>query len=95
MPDRILTSHAGSLPRPESLISLNELRAAGEFTEDGHPCSVARIARSRGRHDDASGQDRFCVLSRYLVRARRLHPARPHELAGWVSRAPLGRWAAR
>ena len=34
MPDRILTSHAGSLPRPESLISLNELRAAGEFADE-------------------------------------------------------------
>jgi 5-methyltetrahydropteroyltriglutamate--homocysteine methyltransferase len=34
MPDRILTSHAGSLPRPESLISLNELRATGEFTDE-------------------------------------------------------------
>ena len=34
MPNRILTSHAGSLPRPESLISLNELRAAGEFTDE-------------------------------------------------------------
>ena len=37
MPNRILTSHAGSLPRPESLISLNEFRAAGEFTDpDGY-----------------------------------------------------------
>jgi hypothetical protein len=26
MPDRILTSHAGSLPRPEDLITLNERR---------------------------------------------------------------------
>ena len=26
MPNRILTSHAGSLPRPENLISLNERR---------------------------------------------------------------------
>ena len=34
MPNRILTSHAGSLPRPESLISLNELRTAGEFTDE-------------------------------------------------------------
>jgi 5-methyltetrahydropteroyltriglutamate--homocysteine methyltransferase len=34
MPDRILTSHAGSLPRPESLISMNELRAAGGFTDE-------------------------------------------------------------
>ena len=34
MPDRILTSHAGSLPRPEDLIALNEQRAAGDFTEE-------------------------------------------------------------
>ena len=29
MPDRILTSHAGSLPRPENLIALNEQRGRG------------------------------------------------------------------
>jgi 5-methyltetrahydropteroyltriglutamate--homocysteine methyltransferase len=29
---RILTSHAGSLPRPEDLIELNHRRAAGDFT---------------------------------------------------------------
>ncbi|MCL2582057.1 MAG: cobalamin-independent methionine synthase II family protein [Streptosporangiales bacterium] len=34
MPDRILTSHAGSLPRPEDLITLNEQRASGEFTDE-------------------------------------------------------------
>jgi methionine synthase II (cobalamin-independent) len=34
MPDRILTSHAGSLPRPEALISLNELRATGGFIDE-------------------------------------------------------------
>jgi 5-methyltetrahydropteroyltriglutamate--homocysteine methyltransferase len=34
MPDRILTSHAGSLPRPEDLIALNERRAAAGFTEE-------------------------------------------------------------
>jgi 5-methyltetrahydropteroyltriglutamate--homocysteine methyltransferase len=34
MPDRILTTHAGSLPRPEDLIALNERRARGEFTEE-------------------------------------------------------------
>ena len=33
MPDRILTSHAGSLPRPEDLISLNSQRADGEFSD--------------------------------------------------------------
>jgi 5-methyltetrahydropteroyltriglutamate--homocysteine methyltransferase len=34
MPDRILTSHAGSLPRPEDLIALNKQRAAGDFTDE-------------------------------------------------------------
>ena len=34
MPDRILTTHAGSLPRPEDLITLNERRASGEFTDE-------------------------------------------------------------
>ena len=34
MPDRILTSHAGSLPRPEDLIALNERRAAEDFTDE-------------------------------------------------------------
>ena len=34
MPDRILTSHAGSLPRPEDLITLNERRAAADFTDE-------------------------------------------------------------
>jgi len=29
-----LTSHAGSLPRPEELIALNEQRATGEFTDE-------------------------------------------------------------
>ena len=34
MPDKILTSHAGSLPRPEDLIALNKRRAAGELTDE-------------------------------------------------------------
>jgi 5-methyltetrahydropteroyltriglutamate--homocysteine methyltransferase len=34
MPDRILTSHAGSLPRPEDLISLNSQRAEGTFSDE-------------------------------------------------------------
>jgi methionine synthase II (cobalamin-independent) len=32
MPDRILTSDAGSLPRPQDLIALNERRESGDFT---------------------------------------------------------------
>jgi 5-methyltetrahydropteroyltriglutamate--homocysteine methyltransferase len=34
MPDRILTSHAGSLPRPEELIELNRGRAQPGFTDE-------------------------------------------------------------
>lgn len=32
--DRILTTHAGSLPRPEGLIQLNRARATGEQVND-------------------------------------------------------------
>lgn len=34
MADRILTSHAGSLPRPEDLVTLNDQRVRGEFTDE-------------------------------------------------------------
>ena len=34
MPDRILTSHAGSLPRPEDLVELNRQRAQPGFTDE-------------------------------------------------------------
>ncbi len=34
MPDRILTSHAGSLPRPEELVALNLLRGQGELDDE-------------------------------------------------------------
>jgi 5-methyltetrahydropteroyltriglutamate--homocysteine methyltransferase len=44
MPDRILTSHAGSLPRPEDVIALNERRAAGEFTDEAEYLSRLRTA---------------------------------------------------
>jgi len=33
MPDRILTSHAGSLPRPEDLIELNCRRTQAQGAE--------------------------------------------------------------
>src|ERR1700729_2736197 len=32
--ERILTTHAGSLPRPEDLIELNHRRAAGDLTDE-------------------------------------------------------------
>jgi len=44
MPDRILTSHAGSLPRPEDLIALNEQRAAGDFTDEAEYLARLRTA---------------------------------------------------
>ena len=34
MPDRILTSHAGSLPRPEDLVALNFERIEGRFSDE-------------------------------------------------------------
>ena len=44
MPDRMLTSHAGSLPRPEDLIALNEQRAAGDFRNETKYPSRLRAA---------------------------------------------------
>jgi len=44
MPDRILTSHAGSLPRPEDLIALNERRAEGNFSDEAGYLSKLRAA---------------------------------------------------
>ena len=54
MPDRILTSHAGSLPRPEELIALNQRRAAGDFPGEAQYLASLRaavadvVARQRG-----------------------------------------------
>jgi 5-methyltetrahydropteroyltriglutamate--homocysteine methyltransferase len=44
MPDRILTSHAGSLPRPEELIALNEQRATGDFSNEEEHLGKPRAA---------------------------------------------------
>jgi 5-methyltetrahydropteroyltriglutamate--homocysteine methyltransferase len=44
MPDRILTSHAGSLPRPEELIALNEQRATGDFSNEEEYLGKLRAA---------------------------------------------------
>src|SRR5215471_1370659 len=44
MPDRILTSHAGSLPRPEDLIALNQRRAAGELPDEAEYLDKLRAA---------------------------------------------------
>ena len=67
MPDRILTSHAGSLPRPEDLIALNEQRADGRVhRRGGVPGHAARGGRRRGR---AAARDRHRPGQRRRVRA--------------------------
>ena len=54
MPDRILTSHAGSLPRPQDLLALNNQRATGDFSDEAEYLSRLRaavadvVARQRG-----------------------------------------------
>jgi 5-methyltetrahydropteroyltriglutamate--homocysteine methyltransferase len=72
MPDRILTSHAGSLPRPEELLDLNARRAAGEpvdeasYLEQLRQAVVEIVARQRhagidlvndGEYGHAMGQE--------------------------------------
>jgi methionine synthase II (cobalamin-independent) len=44
MPDRILTSHAGSPPRPEELIARNQRRAEGDFTDEAEYLAGLRSA---------------------------------------------------
>ena len=56
MPDRILTSHAGSLPRPEDLIALNERRAAGDFTDEAE--YLGRLRGGGGGRGRAPARDR-------------------------------------
>jgi 5-methyltetrahydropteroyltriglutamate--homocysteine methyltransferase len=43
MSDRVLTSHAGSLPRPEDLVELNHLRGLGQLEdEEGYQAKLAQ-----------------------------------------------------
>ena len=56
MPNRILTSHAGSLPRPESLIRLNERRAT----------AAAHEATDEQAYQDALGAAVTDVVKRQL-----------------------------
>ena len=52
--DRILTSHAGSLPRPDDLIEANQSREAGTVTDERGILGPARIGRG-GRGAAAAG----------------------------------------
>lgn len=44
MPDPILTTHAGSLPRPEDLIALNERRAGDDPPDEAEYLGLLRAA---------------------------------------------------
>jgi methionine synthase II (cobalamin-independent) len=80
---RILTSHAGSLPRPEDLIALNERRAAGDFTDEAEYLSRLRaavadvVARQRDdgidRVNDAVGRENV-IASTDCGLGGRVHP---------------------
>jgi 5-methyltetrahydropteroyltriglutamate--homocysteine methyltransferase len=65
MPDRILTSHAGSLPRPDELIEANRERQAGELADEaaygaGLAAAVAGVvARQRDTGIDLVNNGEF------------------------------------
>ena len=57
-PDRIATTHAGSLPRPERLIELNGLRARGELAdEDAYASGLAEAVLDVVSHQREIGID--------------------------------------
>ncbi|OFW97865.1 MAG: methionine synthase [Alphaproteobacteria bacterium RIFCSPHIGHO2_12_FULL_66_14] len=53
--DRILTSHAGSLPRPDELIAANARREAGTVDEDGFQKELAQSVVDVVRRQVAAG----------------------------------------
>ena len=56
--DRILTSHAGSLPRPDDLIEANRAREADEATDDrAFQQTLRRAVEDVVRHQKALGVD--------------------------------------
>ena len=61
--DRILTTHAGSLPRPETLIESNRARLTGE----------------RGRRGGASGPGSQDAVADVVGRSRRARHRRPER----------------
>ena len=56
--DHILTSHAGSLPRPDDLIEANRAREAGEAATDrAFQQTLRRAVEDVVRHQKALGVD--------------------------------------
>ncbi|OWY58664.1 hypothetical protein B7486_78745, partial [cyanobacterium TDX16] len=53
--DRIITSHAGSLPRPEDLIAANARREAGTVDEAAFQGELARSVVDVVRRQVAAG----------------------------------------
>ena len=58
MPDRILTSHAGSLPRPEDLVALNFERIEGRFSDEDALPAQAHAGGRGGRRAPVRDRDR-------------------------------------
>ena len=93
--DHILTSHVGSLPRPDDLIEANRARDEGAAVDEAHSKTAALVARRRAppegtRHrrskrrrvrqvDGAAGQ------LRRLVELRLPSPGRPRARRGRAS----------
>ena len=72
-PDRILTTHVGSLPRPDDLIAANRSREAGEAIDEAgfqdklraavaESCSVSKSSASTSRAT-ASSANRWASAS--------------------------------
>jgi 5-methyltetrahydropteroyltriglutamate--homocysteine methyltransferase len=58
MPDRILTSHAGSLPRPEELVALNLKRGLGELDDEaGYQAKLTQAVADVVAHQRELGID--------------------------------------
>jgi 5-methyltetrahydropteroyltriglutamate--homocysteine methyltransferase len=58
MPSRVLTSHAGSLPRPEDLVELNRLRGeGGEVDEESYQQQLAQAVADVVRRQREIGID--------------------------------------
>jgi hypothetical protein len=57
--DRIITTHVGSLPRPDDLIELNRAFAAGEMTDEA-VLRAPGVRCGRGRSAAARSWNRHC-----------------------------------
>ena len=88
MPDRILTSHAGSLPRPEDLIALNAQRAAGELANEAEylgGCARRSRTSSRASATPASTSSTTASTGTRWASATTTAPGGPTCSSGWAA----------